>query len=58
MGVDKNEGNNHFGIPIDLLPSGLYTGLDSPFSSYLTGLMGGFFAMIFKIPQNIGSIVK
>ena len=26
----------------DLLSSGLYTGLDSPFSSFLTGLIGGF----------------
>ena len=58
MGADKNEGNNPFGILIDLLPSGLYTGLDSPFSPYLTGLIGGFSTMIFKIPKNIGPIAR
>jgi hypothetical protein len=41
-----------------MLPSGLYTGLDSPFSSNLTGLIGGFSAMISEIPSNIGSIEK
>jgi hypothetical protein len=42
----------------EIHPSGLYTGLDSPFSSFLTGLIGGFSGRILEIPSNIGSIVK